>query len=96
MLAEAYQEAQRSSKPFEVVFVSCDRDESDWREYYSGHHPWLSVAYGDARREELCDKFQVRGIPRLCVLRPSGEILADNVGAVSAGLVDGWVRQCGL
>jgi len=96
VLADAYQEARRANKAFEVVFVSADRDENDFREYYMGHHPWLAVDYDSPLREELMAKFQVKGIPRLCVLKPSGEILQDNVGPVSASSIEGWVKACGL
>lgn len=96
LLAEAYEESKRAGKAFEIIFVSCDRDEKDWEAYYQGHHPWLSVAYSDPQREALADKFAVRGIPRLCMLKPSGEVLQDNVGPFTAANVDSWIRQCGL
>ena len=95
-VADVYNDAKRGGKPFEIVFISCDRDEKDWEAYYQGHHPWLSVDFNDSGREELMGKFNVRGIPRLCILRPTGEILEDNVGSMSLSSVDGWTRQCGL
>ena len=94
MVADVYEQCK--GKPFEIVFVSADHSDTDFRAYYQGHHPWLAVAYDDPLRESLMSKFSVRGIPRLSILKPSGEILVDNVGPISVSSVDSWVAQCKL
>ena len=52
-------------KDFEVVFVSSDRDDASFLEYY-GEMPWLALPLRDrARAAALSDKFKVSGIPTL-------------------------------
>eukprot|EP01126_Amoeba_proteus_P064420 TRINITY_DN9020_c0_g1_i12.p1 TRINITY_DN9020_c0_g1~~TRINITY_DN9020_c0_g1_i12.p1 ORF type:complete len:182 (-),score=56.98 TRINITY_DN9020_c0_g1_i12:77-622(-) len=48
--------------------------------------PWLAIPYGDARKEELSELFEVNGIPTLVILNPStGEVISsDGRGVVSA------------
>jgi thiol-disulfide isomerase/thioredoxin len=94
LLADVYSKSK--GKPFEIVFVSADHSEEDFRSYYNDHHPWLAMAYDDPSRESFMAKFSVRGIPRLCILKPSGEILVDNVGPITASAVDNWISQCKL
>lgn len=97
MVADIYNQAKQKGSPFEIVFISCDHSEDDFSKYYMGHHPWLAMDYNDPDRESLMGKFSVRGIPRLVILKPSGQILVDNVGAMRGiADVDRWVEQSGL
>jgi len=54
--------------PFEIVFVSSDKDKASWSEYF-GEMPWLALDY-DMReaKEQLSKAFGVRGIPSLVFL----------------------------
>lgn len=84
------------SKPFEIIFVSCDHSNEDFMAYYNGHHGnWLAVPYDDAKREQLQAIFKVTGIPRLAVLTSAGRLLVDNaVGMqLTPTLVDSWIAQ---
>jgi nucleoredoxin len=62
------------------VFVSSDRDEASFREYY-GEMPWLALPHSDrARARALSTKFNVSGIPTLVsrtvrACAPAGEVL---------------------
>lgn len=94
MVADVYRQAKQKKSPFEIVFVSCDNSEDEFQAYFKDHHPWLAMDYNDPDREAFMGKFSVRGIPRLVILKPSGEILVDNVGGALD--VDRWVQQCGL
>ena len=96
VIAGIYEQAKLANKKFEIVFVSCDHSEEDFKSYYENHHPWLALDFTDPIRESLMGKFQVKGIPRLCILKPSGEILVDNVGPMSISNIDSWVSQCKL
>lgn len=45
---------------WEVVFVSSDRDEEAWKEYY-GEMPWLALPYADRERKaHLSKHFKVQ------------------------------------
>merc|ERR1719159_1649721 len=66
-LADSYTKALKG-KGMEVVFVSSDRSEADFKGYYK-EMPWLAVPF--ARRdvkEALSKKFKVQGIPSLVIL----------------------------
>ncbi|KAH9612768.1 hypothetical protein KSS87_011053 [Heliosperma pusillum] len=52
---------------FEVVFVSRDRDQSVFDQYYS-HMPWLALPFGDQRKASLSRRFNVKGIPFLVAI----------------------------
>jgi nucleoredoxin len=57
---KTYEKLKADGKPFEVIFVSSDRDEESWQEYLSSM-PWYSVPFGDSRKKALSRKFDVSG-----------------------------------
>jgi len=61
-LSQFYKQLQDMKKPFEVIFVSADQDQSSFQQYFK-EMPWLAVPFDDARREQLMEEHQVRGIP---------------------------------
>lgn len=77
-LAQFY-EKYHSEKNFEVVFVSSDKNESEWQEYYK-EMPWLALPYTDrTRKETLSSKFKVQGIPTLVILDgKDGKLITDK------------------
>lgn len=77
-LAQFYTDANSARKQVEVIFVSYDRDEAGFREYY-GEQPWLTVPYANkALRESLGKRFNVSGIPKLVLLKRDGTIGLEN------------------
>ena len=69
-LAEAYKAYKEKGLDLEVVFVSSDRDETSFGEYF-GEMPWLALPYADRDRKSALSKaFDVEGIPTLVVLGP--------------------------
>ena len=68
----------------EIVFVSSDRDQKSFDEYY-GEQPWLALPFdADDEKEELDSKFKVSGIPTLVILDGDGKtITVDGREAVS-------------
>ena len=79
------------SDSIEIVFLSCDHDESDFTKYFNTM-PWKAIPYDEPIREELMQKIQVSGIPRLVVLNSvTGGILVNN--AVGGDMnVEKWKR----
>lgn len=52
----------------EIVFVSSDRDDNSFLEYY-GSMPWVSLPFSERdAKQKLAEKFGVRGIPFLVIL----------------------------
>merc|ERR1712113_736997 len=67
----------------EIVFVSSDRDEKAFSDYFS-EQPWLALPF-EARdlKGKLSKKFKVSGIPSLVILDPEGQIITiDGRSAV--------------
>ncbi|KAG2791046.1 hypothetical protein JG687_00003399 [Phytophthora cactorum] len=60
---------------FEIVFVSSDKEEAKFTEYYE-EMPWIALPY--ARRDlklELCEKFGVKTVPTLIFFNEKGEMV---------------------
>lgn len=69
-LAEWYK-ANLQAKGLEVIFVSSDRDEAAFKEYW-GEMPWLALDFSDRKmKEQLSACYKVQGIPSLVILDPS-------------------------
>ncbi|CAF0995895.1 unnamed protein product [Rotaria sp. Silwood1] len=66
-------------KNFEIIFISSDRDENSFNEYYK-EMPWLTLDFKDRKKkEELGKKFNITGIPTLILLDgDSGEIICSD------------------
>eukprot|EP00929_Paragymnodinium_shiwhaense_P097257 TRINITY_DN58_c0_g1_i14.p1 TRINITY_DN58_c0_g1~~TRINITY_DN58_c0_g1_i14.p1 ORF type:complete len:441 (-),score=142.01 TRINITY_DN58_c0_g1_i14:291-1496(-) len=82
-LAAWYKE-NLSAKGLEVVFVSSDKDEGQFKDYF-GEMPWLALPYSErAKKDALSKKFKVNGIPALVILDADGKtITTDGRAAVS-------------
>ncbi|GAB4839790.1 hypothetical protein Ancab_020500 [Ancistrocladus abbreviatus] len=76
-LIEAYHDIKAKEDAFEVIFISSDRDQSSFEEYYSGM-PWLALPFGDERKASLSHRFKVRGIPCLIAIGPDGKTVTTN------------------
>ena len=85
VLADFYNKVNKDGKVFEVVFVSCDRSEDQFKEYFK-EMPWLAVPFGDNARKTLPSEFSVSGIPKLSILKPDGtELNVDSRADVTKG-----------
>jgi nucleoredoxin len=74
MLALFYSDANASEHQLEVVFVSFDRSEEQFNEYY-GTMPWLALPYSERQRaQELGNRFGVQGIPALILVDQNGNM----------------------
>jgi nucleoredoxin len=78
-LSEFYQKMKsKDSSPFEIVFVSSDKDESSFNEYY-GEMPFASLPYAERDiKGKLSSKFGVAGIPMLIVLDTDGTLMSKK------------------
>ncbi|XP_057949042.1 probable nucleoredoxin 1 [Malania oleifera] len=70
-LIEAYHKIKSKDEAFEVIFISSDRDQTSFEEFFSGM-PWLALTFGDERKASLSRTFKVYGIPMLVAIGPSG------------------------
>ena len=77
VFAELYNEINADGKVIEVVFISGDRTQEEFDSYY-GEQPWLALPKGDSRLPNLAKKYDVKGVPRLIILKPDGTVLEQN------------------
>uniref|UniRef100_A0A3P9KIN6 Nucleoredoxin n=1 Tax=Oryzias latipes TaxID=8090 RepID=A0A3P9KIN6_ORYLA len=75
VLVESYRTIKESGHKFEIVFVSADRSEESFKQYFS-EMPWLAVPYSDeARRSRLNRLYGIQGIPTLILLDTEGHVV---------------------
>ncbi|VFQ89936.1 unnamed protein product [Cuscuta campestris] len=76
-LIDAYDTIKEEDDAFEVIFISSDRDQASFDEYFS-QMPWLALPFGDERKRSLSRLFKVRGIPTLVAIGKSGRTLTTE------------------
>jgi Thioredoxin-like/PUB domain len=83
ILAELYTILKEAcpSHGLEIVFVSSDRDEHSFNQYF-GSMPWLAIPFDESltsHKQRLSSKYNIGGIPSLVVLDSmSGRIVINN------------------
>merc|ERR1712178_148239 len=60
VLVEWYKEAKAAGHDVEVIFVSSDQNEDQWKNYWNSM-PWLSVKYGDPTVQSIKQNNSVSG-----------------------------------
>lgn len=73
-LIKAYHEIKAKDNALEIVFISSDRDQPSFDEFYS-EMPWLALPFGDERKKNISRLFKVTGIPMLVALGPTGKTI---------------------
>ena len=96
-LVDFHNEMTKEGKPFEIVFVSSDRDKSAMYSYMQEMDmPWLALPFGDAHKQTLSEKYGVRGIPMLVIIDAEGELITKNgrgdVSSKGADAFEQWVK----
>lgn len=74
---ETYKKIKESGKEFEIVFVSCDRAEKQFGEYFATM-PWLSTGFEDERNDSIQGFCHVNGIPQLTLVSENGTVISHN------------------
>ena len=94
-LVQFHKDMTEKGKPFEIVFVSSDRSESDMYSYMEEMDmPWLALPFGDDHKQSLSKKYGIRSIPTLIIIDAKGNtITTGGRGQVSkegASAYKGW------
>jgi len=76
-LVEIYNELMKKGEAFEIVFLSADKEEKAFEEYYASM-PWLALPFADNAEKKLTRYFQVGGIPTLIILGPDGKTVQTS------------------
>lgn len=77
VFAELFNDINQGGKVMDVIFCSGDKTQEEYDEYY-GEMPWLALPKGDARLGPIAKKYEVKGVPRLIVIKPDGTVLDQN------------------
>ncbi|XP_051148919.1 probable nucleoredoxin 1 [Andrographis paniculata] len=76
-LRDAYDDINKNGKVMEVVFISRDRDQTSFDEFFSTM-PWLALPFGDGRVQSLGQFFKLRGIPMVVAIGPNGKTVTTE------------------
>ena len=59
-------------REFEVFYIGLDQNHDEYYECYN-QTPFLHVPFGDPRIDKLKSRYDIKAIPALVVIKPSGE-----------------------
>lgn len=77
-LVKFYNTLKTTNGNFEIVFVSSDKDQKQFDEYYA-EMPWLSLPFDNRdKKAELSRKYGIQGIPTLIVLDSTGNVITKK------------------
>ena len=96
-LVQFHKKVTKKGKPFEIVFVSSDRSESDMYSYMEEMEmPWFALPFGDSHKSALSKKFGVSGIPMLVIIDAEGKLITKNgrgdVSSQGADAFETWAN----
>jgi len=74
MMVAFYKQMKDLGKPLEVIFVSLDKSQKEFKNYFKTM-PWLAVDYDSGLTQDIAMRFQVSGVPSLRVISPSGKLI---------------------
>lgn len=75
-LAEWYT-SDNKPENMEVIFVSADRDQGSFDEYFATM-PWRAIPYNSPSRSAVEERMNIRGYPTLVILAPDGSIVTKE------------------
>ncbi|XP_062984653.1 nucleoredoxin-like protein 2 [Elgaria multicarinata webbii] len=65
--------------PFEIVFISSDRSPEEMVDYmHNMHGDWLALPFHDPLKHELKKKYNITAIPKLVIVKQTGEVITDK------------------
>ncbi|KAI4350800.1 hypothetical protein L6164_005215 [Bauhinia variegata] len=77
ILTDAYHKIKEKDDAFEVIFISSDKNQASFDEYFAGM-PWLALPFDDWRKGFLFRKFKVKSFPMLVAIGPSGRTVTTE------------------
>ena len=79
VLKDFYNEVNIDSKNVEVIYVSSDKTEQEFKDSYA-RMPWITVSYNNSFHADLRNKFEINGIPFVFVLDAQTGFLISKKG----------------
>ena len=102
LLSKFYKLANEKEKQIEIIFISFDRDEKSYKEYYDSM-PWLSFPFKSDKKEVFAKDFSIKGIPALLIFDKDGKLIdydgrmsvqnnfkGDSGNDVVSGIIKNW------
>lgn len=102
LLSKFYKLANEKEKQIEIIFISFDRDEKSYKEYYDSM-PWLSFPFKSEKKEVVAKDFSIKGIPALLIFDKDGKLIdydgrmsvqnnfkGDSGNDVVSGIIKNW------
>jgi nucleoredoxin len=94
-LIDAYNTWNKNEKQIEIVFVSLDKKETEFKDYY-GKMPWLALPFKDSRIGKLAEKYEPPGIPFVAIVDKEENLLSDNgyedLSLLKTKAIDEWKK----
>jgi len=82
--------AKSKTKNFEIVFVSSDRNEESFKEYFE-EMPWCALSFKERTlKNNLSELYDVQGIPTLVLLTGNGELITKDGRSAISDLGFSW------
>lgn len=86
VLSDIYNDLKKANKSFEIVFISSDKGEKSFRNYYDTM-PWLALPLDSTSlKKKLSDQFDCVGLPSLVLIDgATGQVIGDISAVTKAG-----------
>ena len=97
LLKDFYNEANIDEKVVEIVYVSSDKSEAEFKETYA-KMPWLTYRWESGQHAALKDKFDIVGVPVVLVLHAKTGFLVSTKGRkdiceLSINCLKNWTNE---
>lgn len=76
-LSKVYQQLKQDGQLAEIIFISADREEGEFKEYFKTM-PWLAIPFSSNLRNKLSEQYEIEGIPSLVILNGSGQTVTKE------------------
>lgn len=94
-LVKFYQKVNESMKTLEVIHISLDRSEEDFKKDIADK-PWLFIPYNEPIIKDIATKYDVKHIPRVLLINKEYAVVSDSVrkDILEQGIriVDKWIK----
>ena len=74
ILSKFYNVVNKKNKEIEIIFISFDREEKGYKEYYDSM-PWLSFPFKNQQKINISKDFEIDGIPAFLVFDKNGKLI---------------------
>ncbi|RWS04874.1 nucleoredoxin-like protein 2 isoform X2 [Dinothrombium tinctorium] len=98
LLADAYNQIKRDGHEFEIIYVSSDQNVQKFQSYFSElHGDWLAIPFRHEAIKALRQRFRIKGVPVLVIIRTDGTVITDegraDIQAKGVHAFEHWISQ---